>query len=356
MITSLVINNFLSHKHSEFTFVKGVNVLIGLSDSGKSAIMNALRWAINNEPSGDSFRSWWGGDTYVKIIIDDTYEITRLRNNTENGYILDDLKNNTAKSHFNAIKNGVPEEIAAILNMNETNIQTQLSTHFLLSNTPGEVAKHFNKVAKLDKIDLANSNINSWIARLNQDIKYKETDLKENVDKLATFNYLEKLEVEVEVLENMQNQLANKQNQVKKLSVVYSTLEKIQFEVDEYKELIQIETPINGIIQNVEKRKELKKEQTRLKWLCTDFHSINSRIKENEKMIPAGKTINTLLDLFKTKNNLLSEKTKLQRAINNIESTNEIFETSKKYYDKIHKELDDNMPDVCIFCGQTIRK
>jgi DNA repair protein SbcC/Rad50 len=356
MITSLEINNFLSHKHSEFTFANGVNVLVGLSDSGKSAIMNALQWVIKNEPSGDSFRSWWGGATSVKIVIDNTYEITRIRNEKENGYVLLDLTKNEPESHFNAIKNGVPEEIADILNIDETNIQTQLASHFLLSNTPGEVAKHFNKVSKFDKIDFANSNINSWINSLNQDIKYKETELQKNTDTLSNFNYLEKVEIEVEVLENMQEQLANKQNQAKKLSVICSALKKVQIEVNEYEELLQIETSINEIIQNIEKQKKLELKQKQLKELYRTINKTLFEIQKNEKLIPAGKTIDTLLVLFKKYDSLLSEKNKLQRAINNIKITDEMFETSKKNYDKLHEEFKDNMPKICPLCNQTIKK
>jgi exonuclease SbcC len=356
MITKLEINNFLSHKYSEFTFVNGVNVLVGLSDSGKSAVMNALRWVMRNEPAGDSFRSWWGGNTYVKITIDDIYEITRLRNNTENGYILQNLKNQQVKSYFNAIKNGVPEEIAMILNMDETNIQTQLSTHFLLSNTPGEVAKHFNKVAKLDKIDLANSNINSWINTINQDIKYKSEELQKNTDKLATFNYLEKLEAEVEVLENLQNTLLNQQNNAKKLEKLISKLENVEVKIAEQQKILEIEPYVNNLLDLYSQRKELETQYSKLNRLVKSIESTQAKIEENKKLIPAGDLIDEIIQLYSDRKQKQTKYNQLKQLVDKIEQTQKDLQNAEIYYEKVHTQLNQNMPDVCIFCEQTIKK
>ena len=44
-------------------------------------------------------------------------------------------------------------EIEKALRMDDINIQSQHDVSFLISETPGKVAAHFNKIAKLDKID-----------------------------------------------------------------------------------------------------------------------------------------------------------------------------------------------------------
>lgn len=45
-ITNLLIENFQSHSRSEFDFGKGLTVIIGPSDNGKSAVLRAMRWAL----------------------------------------------------------------------------------------------------------------------------------------------------------------------------------------------------------------------------------------------------------------------------------------------------------------------
>jgi exonuclease SbcC len=71
MIDSLSIQNFQSHEKTELEFDEGINIIIGQSDSGKSAILRALNWVVNNKPNGEAFKSNWGGDTKVKIIIEE---------------------------------------------------------------------------------------------------------------------------------------------------------------------------------------------------------------------------------------------------------------------------------------------
>lgn len=49
------LENFQSHRNSVIDFDRGLNVIVGPSDSGKSAIIRAIKWALYNEPSGNYF-------------------------------------------------------------------------------------------------------------------------------------------------------------------------------------------------------------------------------------------------------------------------------------------------------------
>ena len=57
MINTLQIEGFQSHDSTEIELSKGVNVIIGSSDSGKSSIIRACKWAFQNRPQSDSFRN-----------------------------------------------------------------------------------------------------------------------------------------------------------------------------------------------------------------------------------------------------------------------------------------------------------
>jgi len=65
MLKTLRGENFQSWRELLMTLSPGVNVIVGESDAGKSAIMRMLRLLITNRPSGDAYRSWWGGDTVI---------------------------------------------------------------------------------------------------------------------------------------------------------------------------------------------------------------------------------------------------------------------------------------------------
>ncbi len=349
MIKSLELKNFQSHVQSNLEFVPGVNVIIGLSDSGKSAIMNSLRWCIFNEPSGESFRSWWGGETEVTLGVDNT-KITRFRSNSENGYKMND---NT----FKALGAGnVPNEIQKVINMTDVNVQSQLSSHFLLSSTPGEVSRYFNKIAKLDKIDLATSNINSWINKLNQDIKYKEEDLKINQEKLETFSYLEKLEVDIEVLEDMETTVTSKKNKRKQLANLLVTIESISSKLQSYKGILQLEKTINDLLAQIDKKKQLQEQTLKLYRLIKSIQETTQSIEEYEAILPAGILIQSVID----SNLILKDKkltySKMSGLIQRIVSNSNGINKAQKEYQYLHTELEKNTPDTCPFCNQTIKK
>ena len=194
MIQRLHITNFQSHENTELDFHKGVNIIVGTSDSGKSAIIRALRWLVWNRPSGEAFRSHWGGPT--KVIVDtDEAIVSRLRDK-ENQYALGD-------THFNAVRTDVPEEIQKALNMTELNLQTQLEMPFLLAMSPGEVASYFNDIAGLSKIDTSLQYINRSISQFQNTLKFKESEKEKKEESLKSFEHLEKFEAGVEAAETL---------------------------------------------------------------------------------------------------------------------------------------------------------
>ena len=150
MIKSIHIQNIQSHEDSYLDFSSGVNIIIGSSDSGKTAIIRALRKLVWNKPSGSAIQSSWGGSSIIRLETEDG-SVVWSKDKTDT-YILQ----LTGKKDlvFKAFGTSVPEEINSVLNFNEINLQNQLDTPFLLSETPGAVATHFNKIARLDKIDI----------------------------------------------------------------------------------------------------------------------------------------------------------------------------------------------------------
>ena len=54
MITSVELNNFLSHRKNIINFDHGVTVLVGHNGAGKSAIMDAIIFSMFGEKRRDS--------------------------------------------------------------------------------------------------------------------------------------------------------------------------------------------------------------------------------------------------------------------------------------------------------------
>ena len=205
-------------------------------------------------------RSTWGGSTHVRITTEEGI-VTRLKNNTEQGYVL--KIGDKVKSHFNAVRTDVPKEISDILNLNEINLQQQLDSPFLLTDSSGEVAKHFNKVAHLDQIDSGLKNVQSWLNEIARTITSDEQREQQLTDELKEFKDLDKFEIEVEILERQQTSMITMINQKRTLSTLIEELGEIDQDIEEQEEILKAEPLLNKILGWIEDRDD--KENTRSK-------------------------------------------------------------------------------------------
>jgi DNA repair protein SbcC/Rad50 len=351
MLYSLIIHNFYSHKHSEFKFSEGTNVLIGLSDSGKSSVLKALNWVFFNTPLGNSFQRWGTNETWVEVTFWDNETKHIIRRELVKGKNVYHMDNYTP---FTAFGITVPEEIQKVLNINDVNVQSQISPHFLLSTTPGEIAKHFNKVARLDEIDRATTNINSWINNISQNIKYKKSDLKKNVEKLGKFTYLTKLESEIEVLEDMQKQETILRSNFKQLTKLIGKLNEIAIEIESYLSVLTMEKYITDILFLFSTEKEMEMNYVKLKRNVRSIENIQTSIKEQEQTITIGPLVDVILELYSAAHEKTKAVNRLGKLFESIEDKKTEIDYSEKTYDRLHKQLDDNMPNNCPFCNKPI--
>src|SRR6056297_3113297 len=182
-LDSVIIKNFQSHKASELQFIPGVNVVIGPSDAGKSAIFRALNWVLTNWPLGNAFRSEWGGETRVELSTTDGEVVTRSKDKNTNKYVL-------GENVLKAFGSDPPEAVQQALEMDEINIQSQTDPPFLLVSSPGEVAQMLNQAASIDDIDVVMAGLKKGHNEIRRDIQTGKQQLKNQQEKLKQYQNL----------------------------------------------------------------------------------------------------------------------------------------------------------------------
>lgn len=176
MIKSIRLANFQSHKDTRIEFSPGVNVIVGPSRNGKTAVLRALRWVVENRPSGDEFRSHWAGKepTIVEVGLTDDAKVGRIKGNGVNLYSDGDEGHTYA-----GFGQEVPEPIAETLNLLPINFQYQFDSPFLLFDSPGQAARTLNQIVHLEKIDTTLANVESAKRQNAGDIRNQETRIAE---------------------------------------------------------------------------------------------------------------------------------------------------------------------------------
>ena len=343
MIKNLNIENFQSHQNSNLEFDKGVNIIIGKSDVGKSAIRRALELVIQNKPNGDDYRSWWGGDTKVTLKTFDNQEVVRLRTNSKNQYFLGDIE-------FNAFGQSVPEEIQKALNLNSINFQSQLDSPFLLSDTPGQVAAHFNKIARLDKIDIATANVNKYIKKIEQSIsgselnvEKKEKELSEFVDLISFEKELDEVEIKVVKL----NELTGLNLEL----IRHSTeIETIRLKIIVGENCISPEKGINIVLEKYNEKNRILKNLQLLKQEALAIHFLQLAVKGAENIISAEANINKIIKDYFVLAETRLELTKIEKIYLSIGNIKRSREKALKRLERLENEFEEAFPDICPLC------
>lgn len=159
-IESIMIKGFQSHINSTFHLSPGLTVITGPTDSGKTAIIRAIRWIVFGEPSGETFVNETVGEATVEITLTNQACVTKNRRRGKTVYGIT-YPDNTVQFFETA---AVPDEVTALL---ETTKQTfgdfetalnfayQLEAPFLISEPPSAGAKVLGKIAGTEVVDLA---------------------------------------------------------------------------------------------------------------------------------------------------------------------------------------------------------
>lgn len=211
-IKKLIIDNFQSHEHTEIEFGPGLNVIVGPSDFGKSAVVRALRWVLYNEPRGNSFIRAGAKVCKVSIELDDGTVITRLRSTTgKNQYLL--RKPDEDELVFEGFGNEIPVEITQATAVRkiyidenskvELNFGAQLEGPFLLAENGAVRAKVIGQLGGVHILDLAQRSVNTELRRLGEQEKRCQDELLQIAEALKTYEKLPELQERIGQIEGL---------------------------------------------------------------------------------------------------------------------------------------------------------
>jgi len=397
VIKSIKLQNYQSHKDSFLEFSPYVNSIAAPSNSGKTAILRGLNWVVTNRPSAESQISHWARDAKGNQIEDtsvtvetDEHTITRYKGKKGNMYILDG-------KNFEAIGMDVPQEIKDALNISEVNMQYQLDAPFLLSNTPGEVARFFNKIVQLDKIDVYLSAIGTKKHKTKSDLELAKTNLKHTEEDLKRFNWVEKAGQLIDVLEELSSRVdlcVRESGDLKSAVIIYNDqlviLEKTKI-VSKCDSIIkEIESLKNQNEQNssnkynlsvltgdyrrykdtldntvymskatiiqdkidelVEKTNQLKQNRDELNVKYNEHKRLSCLINSDVDIIYAEKLSRKIDSISDTNRTVNTNKYQLEKEISNYKESKGVLETAETTFQELQKEL----PANCPICGSDL--
>lgn len=309
MYKALKIKNFQSHENSSFEFSPFVNVILGLSTVGKTAVLRSLRLLSDNRPLGGRFFSDFAGDkgeTTIELQLDNgrvgiskTINITgkeREKKVKSTDYLV--AGTDGKEYNFSGTGDSVPDQVKSILNLSELNLQRQFDLPFLVSSSAGEIAKTINRITNQEKADELVASLSSKINDGNRRITFLEQDISNDKELLLSYEGLDDAKKHIE-------DLSQKEALLIKIRAQISSLEKMILSFREKQTIIKTLTLSIKASKYIDRADKIQteaiakgKDVSALSFVLQTYKLRSQEVKNLHEKLEATK--NEYLSLFKT--------------------------------------------------------
>lgn len=346
-INKVIIENFQSHENTVLEFHNGLNVILGSSDQGKSAVIRAIKWALYNEPRGMDFIRHGTKGAKVIIELSNSYTITRERTQSKNRYILKEP--NGEEMVFESFGNEIPLEIINAHKISKfkldsdlqssLNLGNQLDGPFLLSETGAVRAKAIGRLTGLHIIDKSIRDTISDIKKetqINTVLNKELSEINEELKNYENLNNIEKNLIETEDfirrLENLNMKLENLQKVNQAYLFVNSEYKKNLNLLNSFNQLKDFEIILAKLENNLTNLKTFKRIKTEYFYNSSQIKELTSVLVQTEKIDEIDILLNKLINLRDLYTKINSIKQNLKVLDDEIKKIDKIIEITSNIY------------------------
>jgi len=239
----LKIKNFQSIEYCELEIPEGeFTIVVGPSNTGKSAIIRALECVLYNKSDGDQVRNG-ANSCEIEIIFRDNTKILWSRTRTGGAKYL------VNGESFSAIGKTVPPILIEkgfyelITKDKKINVQIapQFDNIFLLNKTGGSTTEIISNLGNLDRIVKSNKMCEADLRNFKNKLTFKQEDLKLTSEKIKKYNGLDEQRNKVDKLKDNLLEIKNLKN---KLEVII----KLKEDYNHFNKILSILSPLEKIV------------------------------------------------------------------------------------------------------------
>lgn len=364
-IKRVKIENFQSHKDTVLEFINGLNVIMGPSDQGKSAILRAIKWVLYNEPRGMEFIRHGSSTARVSLEFSNGNTVIRERSKSKNRYTV--IDNEGKESIFEGFGNEIPEEVIKTHGIpkiqldsdisSSLNIGDQLEGPFLLSESGSVRAKAIGRLTGLHIIDKALRDCSIDLRREAQTGERHKKELEELNERISAFDSLERIKNTIdytggiirllESLAEKRNILENKKKALEEVRESHYQAESIMKKTHmlseteiSIKKAVALKTRFEKLVELQRKIGSLNIEIQTAERLLNKTDNLGMLQQSLEKVQKLSGKLEALSTLSVRLNLILNEITESQSYIKNTAVIHEKEKTIDKINDDIKKFKD----------------
>jgi len=329
VLTKVTLTNFQSHKHLELDLRK-FTTLTGGSNGGKTAVLRAVIALVRNDSANDYVRY---GQKYltVKLEFEDGNIVEWIKGSGENKYNLTTPDGKTQL--FDKVGAEAPDEVKEVLKLGPVaikasdkeyvNFHSQLEAPFVISSTPGNVAKLFGELTSASSLYTAVNEGNKGVRATNALKSTRVEDIEKAKRALEDFH----------ALDDQLGQLVIADEAILEAKKLEQGISEVNTLIDDIRELSRDHSVIHASMEKLSGVEEVS---------LDDLEAVESQITAISSAVERLSTISTLEK--RGTDGIEYLKDALSQDISNLyhlESVVAGLDTSIKNYKKIDSGVDD---------------
>ena len=352
MIHQVKIDNFQSHKDTTLNLHPGVNVILGPSDNGKSALFRAICWALYNRPLGDEFCSYWAEKTQVTVLFKEPggldTEIIRAKGKQLNSYWLNGQE-------FKAFGADVPPDVLRLHNMDpDLNVQSQISPFFLLQGSSGEVAKYFNKVARLEDIDQVTKHLDQHSKTSRNKVAQAQVTIERYQDQLERYQALPDIQRMLLQTEGMVTNQENLQTQARGLIHVLTLIQQHSSRQEQLAGVERITRQMGVLDGLLDTREKLEEQARGIARQIEQVQTLEQEIQQAQREVGVLPLVQGVLEQLAGREVLGVRASELNWVLMAIKRAEDQLEKTTRQLEIVQARFTREMGKQCPLCGQKI--
>lgn len=351
IIEKIVLENFQSHGYSEYELKPGLNVFMGRSSSGKSAIQRALAWVFENEGKNPR-RFIKNGEDFarVSLFLSNGFVISRIvekKRSGKNGYEVFNPDDGSV-TFYNTKSLPIVQELLGFnyLQIDDKksvplNFQKQGMSWFYIGDgfTDTDRAKIIGAVYQTHFVDAVIKDLESENKKINILMKEQRKDIQKTEEVLQRYSHLPDWKNRIEESEKRLEKVRELEEKKERIKALYESLQQIEVQIAENQKIIDslevisdLEKRWNEIKENDEKRKKIEEKATELRVLEREIQKHEDTLKSLENIDDVAKRVSSLDKKVKE---YLSLKEQLEKAVALQKELNSITDEIKQAKEKV---------------------
>ena len=363
-VKTLYIKNVNNHEESKYDFDPHMNVIAGSSESGKSASIRALTFALYNIYNGDLV-NWDEKFAQVKVVYFDGAEVIRTKGKDINRI---EFKYAGQKEFtvYKSFGSDYPEEVWDFLgnppkytDSKPIAYADQHNKLFLVDQKPSQLPTIFSQLTGVEDLEDCSSACNSKIKgfeksnkALENEIKDFEKELDDNFSSLDDeVDLLQEFEGLLSDIADIEKDIANFQTYLRDYNRITKAGKEAQNEISKCKKLLDVLPNVNPLTKDFNDLQSMHNLLENSEKLSAKITKYENKIKI-DKAITEGEFSTSITNCDLLFNTSLDMSAMLEKGTD----TNDKISKKNEIISKLNKSIKENTDDLNATINEAIEK